>query len=252
MRNRFDLTGKKALITGGGRGLGRAFALALAEAGADVAVASRDRRNCEEVAGAIRALGRKGYALTVDMADWSQIDQLTIDAFGLLGGIDILVNNAGQTSSMMPLGQVTQAYFDEVYAINVRGPLRLAAKTVELVDQRNGLSIINVSSMGARRLVPSSAVYSSSKAAIETVTQIMALEWVAQGVRVNAIAPGPIKTDMLTAVEAQMPGVTAVISETVPMKRVADPDEMVGALLYLASDASTYATGTVVSVNGGW
>lgn len=249
MRPSFDLAGKVAIVTGGGRGLGRAIALGLASAGADVAVCGRRLETCEEAAGEIRAMGRKALAASCHMGRTEEIDALVERTVAELGGVHVVVNNAATNPAARPLIAGTPELFDKVYAINVRGPLHLASRAAAWMCDHGGGAIVNVISVGAMRPGPTIGLYCSSKAALQALTRVMAQEWAPLGVRVNALAPGPVLTDMVRAVEGtefhrQMVEATA-------MKRIAAPEEIVGTVLYLASDASSYTTGSTIVVDGG-
>jgi NAD(P)-dependent dehydrogenase (short-subunit alcohol dehydrogenase family) len=247
--NLFDLTGKTAIVTGGGRGLGKAIALGYAQAGADVVVASRKLENCEAAAKEIEQLGRRARAVGCHVGRTDQIDALVDAAYDAFGQVDIVVNNAAMSPGTM-LTESSAELFQKTYATNALGPMWLASRCAERMRADGGGSIINVVTTGAFRPGPGLGLYCSSKAALHALTLVMAKEWAGWGVRVNEIAPGPFLTDMMGPGAAN-PEFTARMYDSMLIKRIADPSEIVGAALYLASDASGFATGTTVTVDGG-
>ena len=245
-----DLSGKVAIVTGGGRGLGRAIALALARAGADVAVCSRKLESCEDAAREIRALGRRAFAGPCHLGHPPEIDAFFDAAVAALGRVDIVVNNSATSPAARPLTLSTPDLFDKVYAVNVRGPLQLASRAAQWMGDHGGGAIVNIISVGAFKPGPLIGLYCSSKAALHALTRVMAQEWSSLGVRVNAIAPGPVMTDMVKAIAHDQAFMDGMVGSTV-MKRIAEPEEIVPALLLLVSDAGSYMTGTTVTVDGG-
>jgi NAD(P)-dependent dehydrogenase (short-subunit alcohol dehydrogenase family) len=245
----FDLSGRVAIVTGGSRGLGRSIAHGYARAGAAVVVASRKLENCQRVAAEIEAVGGQALPVATHVGHAADIDQLierTVDRFDRL---DIVVNNAAN-----PLGgslaEVTELAFEKSYNANVRGPLLLGARALpHLADSGHGV-VINVISAGAFQPGATLGLYCSGKAALWSLTRVMAKEWASQGVRANALAPGPFSTDMM-AMTLDVPEFNQSIVDTTLVGRVAEPDEIVGAALFLASDASSYMTGSVLPVDGG-
>lgn len=245
----FDLDGRVAIVTGGSRGLGRAIALGFARAGAKVVVASRKLDNCETVAGEIEAAGGEALAVATHVGEPDDLQHLidtTVDHFG---GLHILVNNAAN-----PLGgrltDVTEAAFAKSYAVNVQGPLFLAARAVDHLSLSGHGVVINVITAGAFNPGESLGLYCSGKAALWNLTKVMAKEWAPRGVRVNALAPGPFRTDMMEPTYAVPEFHDRIVASTL-LKRIAEPEEIIGAALFLASDASTYVTGSVLGVDGG-
>jgi NAD(P)-dependent dehydrogenase (short-subunit alcohol dehydrogenase family) len=245
-----DLSGKVAIVTGGGRGLGRTIAMELARAGADVAICSRKVDNCHAAAADIRALGRRAFAAPCHMGHPDEIDAFFDAAVAELGRVDILVNNSATSPAAAPLTAATPELFDKVYAVNVRGPLQLAARAAAWMADHGGGAIVNVISVGAFKPGPFIGLYCSSKAALHALTRVMAQEWSGLGVRVNALAPGPVMTDMVRAVESNQAFMDGMIDSTV-MKRIATPDEIAPAVLFLVSDAASYMTGCTLTVDGG-
>jgi len=252
VQQRFDLTGRVALVTGGSRGLGRAMSFGLAEAGANVVVASRTLSACETVAAEIRAHGREALAVRCDMRDWADIDRLVERTYGRFGRCDVLVNNAGIMQTPSPLVQTDSALFDEFFGVNVKGPMRLATLLAPRMGTAGGGSIINVVSIGGLKPGPNLGMYCSSKAALQALTRVMAAEWAPLKVRVNALAPGPFRTDMMEEMDERVPGFIEHSVSTNMQKRMADPDEIVGAVLFLASSAASFVTAQTLSVCGGY
>jgi NAD(P)-dependent dehydrogenase (short-subunit alcohol dehydrogenase family) len=248
-RARFDLDGRVAVVTGGSRGLGRAIAEGFAAAGAKVVIASRKADACEEVAQAIRDDGGEALAVATHVGKVDELGRLvdaTVDHFGRL---DILVNNAANPLGGM-LTDLTELAFEKSYGVNVKGPLFLATAALDHLSASGHGVIINVITAGAFTPGESLGLYCSGKAAMWNLTRVMAKEWASRGVRVNALAPGPFETDMMAATYA-IPEFHAAIVESTLLKRIATPDEIVGAALFLASDASSYMTGSVLPVDGG-
>ncbi|WP_439540616.1 SDR family NAD(P)-dependent oxidoreductase [Sphingomonas sp.] len=242
---RFDLSGRTALVTGGSRGLGREMALAFARAGTDVAVSSRKLDACEAVATEIRVLGRRSLALVAHAGDWAQLDALVERVHGEWGRIDILVNNAGMSPVQPSSAATEEALFAKVLAVNFKGPFRLAAQVARRMAQGDGGSIINISSLGAISPLPGIIPYAGAKAALNAMTIGMAKEF-APKVRVNTISPGMFATDI-----AQHWSDPEALLRRIPMGRFGSPSEIVGAALYLASDASSYTTGANIAIGGG-
>jgi NAD(P)-dependent dehydrogenase (short-subunit alcohol dehydrogenase family) len=248
----FELTGRVAIVTGGTRGLGHAMARGLSAAGASVVVTGRKQPAAEAAASAIAdQTGGRCLGLACHMGDWDQIEALVERAYGDFGRVDVLVNNAGINPAFMPVSEITSEFFDKVYAVNVKGPMRLAARVAPRMAEAGGGSIINVITVGAYEGGPGIGTYSSSKAALLNFTRVMALEWAALGVRVNAIAPGPFHTDMMRGAAGNMEGFLDATANATLQKRIAEPEEIVGATLFLASDASSFVTGEDLRVAGG-
>jgi NAD(P)-dependent dehydrogenase (short-subunit alcohol dehydrogenase family) len=251
MGNLFDLSGKIAIVTGGSRGLGQALCLGLAQAGADVVVASRRLEACRDVAKQVEELGRRALPVACDMGDWEEIDRLAERCFEHFGRCDVLVNNAGVTQAPSPMLDTSSEFFDELYGINVKGPMHLACLVAPRMAEQGGGTIVNVITMGALRPGGHLATYCSSKAALMALTRCMADEWAPMGVRVNAVAPGPFRTEMLEELERAVPGYAAQSAEVTMLNRVAEPEEIVGPVVFLASESSSYVTAQTLSVCGG-
>src|SRR4051794_36238003 len=229
--NLFDLTGRTAIVTGGSRGIGRAMALAFAAAGARVVIASRKAEACAAVADEIVAAGGDALAVATHVGHPDEVDALVAATVEHFGGIDILVNNAAN-----PLGgaltEVTPAAFDASYGVNVKGPILLGAAALDHLAASGHGSVINVISAGAFRPGEGLALYCSGKAALWSLTRVMAKEWASRSVRVNALAPGPFRTDMMAGA-LSIPDFYGRIVDSTVQKRVAEPEEIVGAALFL-------------------
>jgi len=244
----FDMSGKSALVTGGGSGLGRQFALTLADAGATVILAARRLGPLEETASLIRANGGVAHCVILDVANSSGIEA-AFDAIAKIGVIDVLVNNAG-VAGHEALLDVTEEAWDRVMNVNLKGAWLVARATARLMMAGNKPgSIINVSSILGSAVQKGTGNYAAAKAALTHLTRGMAAEWAKFRIRVNAIAPGYFQTDLNTAFVESDQGKAMV--KRMPQRRLGDPGELSGALLLLASDASTYMTGSVVTVDGG-
>jgi len=244
----FDLTGRVALVTGGSRGLGRAMALGFARAGADVAIASRKLPACQAVAREIEALGRRAFAVACHVGDWAQLESLPRRTALALGRLDILVNNAGMAPVAPSLLAISEELFDKIVAVNLKGPLRLGALAAE--QMREGGVILNVSTMASLKPTPATVVYAAAKAGLNALTSAMAQELAPRGIRVNCIVPGAFWTESLAKAlpdEEARRGAERAMA----LGRIADPEEIVGTALYLASEASSFMTGRLVVVDGG-
>lgn len=248
----FDLSGRVALVTGATRGLGRAMARGLAEAGACVVVTGRRQEACDAAALELaRDTGAEVAGLACHMGEWKQIDALVERTYERFGKLDVLVSNAGINPAFAPLAAVEESFWDKVYAVNVKGPMRLAARVAPRMGEAGGGSIVNVITVGAYQGGPGIGVYSSSKAALLNLTRVMAQEWAPLHVRVNALAPGPFDTDMMRGAARNAPGFAEGATAGTLQKRIAHPDEIIGSVLYLASDASSFVTGADLVVAGG-
>jgi NAD(P)-dependent dehydrogenase (short-subunit alcohol dehydrogenase family) len=244
----FDLTGKVALITGGSRGLGREMALAFAEHGAHVAIASRKIEQCEQTAREVEARGVQAYAQACHVAKWADLDALVEGVYARFGRVDILVNNAGLSPLYPALDEVSEELFDKVIGINLKGPFRLSALVAKRMAAGDGGSIINVSSTASVTPSPRSEPYGAAKAGLNALTRSLAYAY-GPKVRVNCIMPGPFMTDISKAWD--LPAFEAAAKESIPLQRGGQPHEIVGAALYLASAASSYTTGALIAVDGG-
>jgi NAD(P)-dependent dehydrogenase (short-subunit alcohol dehydrogenase family) len=243
-----DLSGKVALVTGGSRGLGREMVLAFAEHGADVVIASRKLDNCEKLANEVRErFGRRALPVAANVGDWNQCDALTETAYAEFGTVDILVNNAGMSPLYPSVDQVTEASYDKVFATNLKGPFRLSATIGTRMAATNGGSILNISSVASIRPNASILPYAAAKAGLNSLTEGLAQTF-APKVRVNAIMCGTFSTDIA---KAWSPEFIDAIGAQTALGRVGEPEEIIGAALYFASDVSAYTTGSVLRVDGG-
>jgi NAD(P)-dependent dehydrogenase (short-subunit alcohol dehydrogenase family) len=245
----FSLKGKFALITGASRGIGQAVAIGLAQAGADIAIASRKLPDLEKVAEQVRKTGRKCLPVAAHVARVEEINNLVGQVMAEYGKIDILVNNAATNPTMASAMDVDERAWDSIMNLNLRGLFFLSQAVARLMKEKGGGKIINISSIAgiSPDLLP---VYSISKAGVIMATKVMAQQWAQYNIRVNAVAPGLTKTRFSEALWKN-PDILKLAMGKTPMARVADPEEMVGAVIYLASDASSYVTGQVIAIDGG-
>jgi len=251
MSKLFDLGGKVAIVTGAGRGIGKTLALGLARHGADVVAVSRTLPQVEDVASEIAALGRKAIALKVDTSSKADVDRMVAKTLEGWGRVDVLVNNAG-IDIIKPAVDYTEAEWDQVIDINLKGYF-LCAQAVgrEMIRQGRGSILMNSSiagSVGISWLVP----YASAKGGVNLLTRTLAVEWARHGVRVNAFAPAYFENVMQGAEQIHNEEKERHIREWTPMGRRGKTDELVGPAVFLASDASSYVTGHVLMVDGGW
>ncbi|MBI2898010.1 MAG: SDR family oxidoreductase [Deltaproteobacteria bacterium] len=245
----FDLSGKRALVTGGSRGIGRAIAVGLARAGADVAVTSRSADRCEEAASEIRALGRASHGIGCDVAKGEDVvrlfEELAKRDFGPLDSVVTCAGTAGMQPSLMLERQDMQLMLD----VHVHGSFDVARRAALQMQGRGG-SIVFCSSVwgiGSQRMA---AAYGAAKAAICSLTRTLAVEWAPLKIRVNAVAPGLIETDM-TAPLLDDPGMRDKMLKSVPLRRAGSPDEIAGAAVFLCSSAASYVTGHTLVIDGG-
>jgi NAD(P)-dependent dehydrogenase (short-subunit alcohol dehydrogenase family) len=243
----FDLTGRLAVVTGGTRGLGLAMVRGFASAGAEVVVVSRKPDACDEVVATLRSEGLKAAGCACHVGHWDELEPLVERVYDEFGRIDVLVNNAGISPLYPKLSEVSEELFDKVIGVNLKGPFRLAALVGERMVAAGGGSIINISSTGAIRPTADIVPYAAAKAGVNAMTIGLAHAF-GPTVRVNAVMPGPFLTTIARAWDMD---VFAERARTFPMRRAGQSEEIVGAALYLASDASTYTTGTILTVDGG-
>ena len=244
----FDLSGRVALVTGGSRGLGRQMALTFAAHGADVVIASRKFEQCESTAKEVEALGRRALPYAVHVGKWDELEPMVDAVYSHFGRLDVLVNNAGMSPLYESLDTISEELFDKVIGVNLKGPFRLSALVGKRMAAGDGGSIINISSTAAVTPSPASEPYAAAKAGLNVITRSFAHAF-APKVRVNAIMAGPFLTDISKAWDMERFEKTA--NEAIPLKRGGEPEEIAGAALYLASDASSYTTGSVITVDGG-
>lgn len=246
--DRFRLDGQVAVITGGGRGIGRAVALAFADAGADVVVAARRADTLDEVVSEVRARGRQGLAVPTDVTDAAQRDRLLEAATARFGRLDVLVNNAGGWPPTMALA-VSDEDFEAAFRFNVTSAFHLARSAAPTLAKSPNGNVVNISSAMSHLVDAGFVAYGTAKAAMNHMTRLLAHEW-APRVRVNAIAAGATLTDALEAFAA-MDDVRAQMEALTPMRRLATPDDIAASVLYLASPAASWVTGKVLEVDGG-
>lgn len=236
-------------MTGGSRGLGLSISCAFAERGATVIIASRDGGRCAEAAGEIaRQTGGECVGMAAHVGHWAECDDLVDRCYERFGAVDVLVNNAGMSPLYPSLLDVTEEMMARVLAVNFVGPFRLAVLVGSRMAKDGGGSIINVSSIGSVRARPTQLPYAGAKAALNAMTVGLAQEF-GPRVRVNALVPGPFLTDV--SKHWDMAAFDAETAPQIPLRRAGEPDEIVGAAVYLASDASAYTTGAAIKVDGG-
>lgn len=247
----FRLDGKRAVITGGGRGIGRAAAIALARCGADVTVISRTREQLEATISAVHEIGGKGAALVGDIGKPESVEAL-VEELGREGvSPDILVNNAGVSPVVKQTQEIELEEFAHILRTNLNGPFDLLRRLAPKMLERGSGSIINVTSIASERALPLLAAYNASKAALDELTRTMAVEWAPSGVRVNSVAPGYIETEMTAAIREREKLRRAIVRRT-PIGRLGKPEEVAWAIVFLASDEASYITGHTLFVDGGW
>lgn len=252
--DKFDMTGRVAVVTGGSRGLGREMVLAFAEQGADVVIASRKLDNCESVAAEVEEIGRQALPVAYHAGEWDASDRLADAVYDRFGRCDVVVNNAGMSPLYPSVDAITEELYDKVMAVNTKGPFRLSAvlgtrmrEAVRAGTQTSGC-IIFVSSIASHRPSADELVYGAAKAGVNNLTYGLARTFGPE-VRVNCIVPGPFLTDISKAWDLDEFARRA--EQGFALGRGGEPDEIVGTALYLASDASSYTTGTQVIVDGG-
>jgi NAD(P)-dependent dehydrogenase (short-subunit alcohol dehydrogenase family) len=247
LRSLFDMTGRTVIVTGGTRGIGRALAEGFVAAGANVAVASRKAEACEETAAHLRSMGGDAIGIAAHMGEVDALQGLvdaTVEAFG---GVDVVVNNAA-TALAQPVGEYTVDAWEKSLAVNLRGPVFLTQAALPHLKESEHAAVVNVISGAAFMYSSFVSMYGIGKAGLLSATRSAAAELAPFGIRVNALAPGTVDTDM---VRANTPDMQQVMSEVMLLKRMAHPDEMVGPALVLASDAGSFITGQVLVVDGG-
>ncbi len=250
-RTLFDLNGRTALVTGGARGLGRAIALGLARHGADVAVLDANAEGAEQTAEEVRALGRQASARACDVSREDQVRAAVAAALERHRAIDVLVNNAGITKRIA-LFDWTESDWEEVIRVNQVGTFLMAREVGRHMIARRRGSIVNMSALGGGvvGLGRGNAIYCATKGAVASITRDLAAEWAQHGVRVNCVAPGWFRTEMNTPL-LNNPGLLQRILDRVPLGRLGEPEDVVGPVIFLASDASSFMTGTATLVDGG-
>ena len=241
-----NFTPSTALVTGATSGIGRATAIALAASGIHVAVSGRDKARGDQTAGVIRASGGRAEFIQADLRDAASATQLTVAAEAVLGHVDILVNNAG-SGAFGPTTETTEAAFDELFALNVKVPYFLTAALAPGMAERGAGVIVNVSTMVAEFGLDGMALYGATKAALELLTKAWSAEFGPRGIRVNAVAPGPVSTEGTEGMrEAQ-----GYLASLAPARRLGTSEEIAAAIVYLASPQAGFTNGVVLPVDGG-
>lgn len=249
--DKFSLRNKVALITGASRGIGKSIALAMAEAGADIAVVSRKLPDLEEVADEIKQMGRKAMAISANVRNLAEIDEVVKKTTDEFGRIDILVNNAAANPVFGSVFHIDEKLWDVVLGLNLKGYFFLCRAVGELMREQGGGNIINVASESGTRAALGLGIYSVSKAGVIMLTQVLAQEWGQYNIRVNNLSPGLTKTKF-TEVQWQDPKRLNDIEDSIALGKIAEPEDMAGAALFLASQASSHITGQNIIVDGGF
>ena len=246
----FDLTGKVAIVTGASRGIGLAIAQTYAAVGAKVVLASRRQETLERAAAEIRNTGGDALAIATHTGDAVQVQHLVSETIKAYGGVDILVNNAGTNPHFGPILTAEESHWDKTLDINLKGYVRMIKACVEAMRPRGGGKIINIGSVTGLQAQAGMGVYGVSKAGVLMLTQVLALELAADQIQVNAIAPGLIKTQF-SRVLWETPVIYQSVLKDIPQRRIAEPGELAGIALYLASPASSFTTGAIFVIDGG-
>jgi len=248
----FDLAGKVVIVTGSTKGIGRAMVEGLASAGASVVVSSRKQDLCDAVAADVaEATGAPVFARACHVGDWDAIPEFVEAVHSRFGRIDALVNNAGINPARISAQDMTLEYWHKVFAVNLEGPLRLSQCVFPIMRDQGGGSIVNIGTMAAYSGGGAVCAYGASKAALLNLTKSMAMDWAQWNVRVNMLSPGPFFSEMMEGGARTAPGFLDLVAGGTFMKRIADPQEIVGPVCYLVSDASSFVTGDDLSVSGG-
>ena len=247
LQSLYDLTGRTAIVTGGTRGIGRALAEGYVAAGANVVVASRKADACEETEAHLTGLGGQALGVATHLGDVDGVNHLVDRTVERFGGVDIVVNNAANALTQ-PLGQFTPEAWQKSFDVNLRGPVFLIQAALPHLERSEHAAVLNVISAGAFLASSNVAMYAAAKAALMSFTRSMGAAYAPLGIRVNALAPGTVDTDM---VRANPPEAQESMKNASPMRRMADPDEMVGPALMLTSDAGSFVTGQCVLADGG-
>jgi NAD(P)-dependent dehydrogenase (short-subunit alcohol dehydrogenase family) len=249
MTVKYDLKDKVAIVTGGGRGIGKSIALGLARSRAKVVLAARSLADLETAAKEIRAMGGEALTVQTDLMETAQIEQLVKATTDGYGRVDILVNNAAR-SFLRPLMDLREDGWDKVFGTNCKGLFLLSRAAAKVMGQQGGGRIVNISTVGAVRGGAGMGVYHASKAAVNMLTKCMAVEWAPMNINVNGVGPGLTKTGFSQPIWGN-PEVEKMVAAKIPKGRLAEPEEIVGAVLFLCSDDAGYITGETLYVDGG-
>ncbi|MDD4859884.1 MAG: SDR family oxidoreductase [Dehalococcoidales bacterium] len=252
--DKFSLKGKVALVTGATRGMGEATVLGFAEEGADIALAGRKVEELQQVADKVKKMGRKVLVVTAHLGHLEEIQPMVDKVAKEFGKIDILVNNAGTNPALSSTLEMTEKLWDAVMNLNLKGLFFLSQSVAKVMKQKGGGNIINVASIAGVKPELNSQVahvYSISKAGVIMATQVMAIDLAPFGIRVNCIAPGLVTTKMSLSGFEVMPGRKEMWLARTPLKRLGAPEDVVGAMVYFASDASAWVTGKTLEIDGG-
>ena len=247
----FNLEGRKALVTGAGRGIGRVLAISLAQAGCDVAILEKNIEDAHNVVGEIKKIGKKAAAFQVDVTKKAEVEKAFSAAAKFLGRLDIVINNAG-VCIHEAAEDTSEEHFDYIVDTDLKGVFLCCQSAMKVMEPQKKGSIINIASMSGTvsNYPQKQAHYNAAKAGVILLTKCLAVEWVDLGIRVNSISPGYTRTEM--TVKTSPPEMIAQWESMIPMRRMAEPQELAGAAIYLASDASTYTTGSDIIVDGGY
>jgi len=253
---KFSLKGKTAIVTGGSRGIGKAIALGFAKAGAKVAVTSRKMNDLEATAAEIKAFGGEAFPIQAHLAKMEEINSMVNTAMGKFGKIDILVNNAGTNPAMGTVLDADERLWETIMNLNLKGLYFCSQAVAKVMKKQGGGKIINIASIDGIKPEPGVSIYDISKAGVRMVTRAFAVELAPFNIQVNTIAPGPISTKLLNSHWFHLPPEEAkkqkeALAKMTPMGRIGEPDEIAGAAIYLASDASSYTTGAEILIDGG-
>lgn len=244
-----DFTGKVVLVTGGSRGLGKAMSLGFAEQGATVIIVSRKQDSCTALAEQIVQAGGQAVGIAANTGKTDDIDALVRQLKSDYARIDLLINNAGTNIALGPLTDLSPEQFDKMFQVNLRGPWYLASRIAPIMAATGGGSIINILSVAALRPPAYNGFYAATKSGLEAITKVMAQEWANDKIRVNAIAPGPYRSDLVDSSIAAIPGFEEGMRDSTLLKRIAETEEILKPVFYLASDGNI--TGTTLIADGG-
>jgi 2-deoxy-D-gluconate 3-dehydrogenase len=247
---KIDLSGKVALVTGGSRGLGKAIGLAMAEKGATVAICGRKQENLDKAMEEFRNGGFEVMTRTAHVAKSDQVSELFRAISGELGGLDILVNNVGMNLLTPAVSEVDEGLWDKIIESNLKGTFLVSREAVKLMKKRGGGKIVNITSTAARKAARGMGIYCVAKAAVEMLTKVLAVELAREQIKVNAVAPSMVKTEFSQPFWSNE-GILKEVTRTIPMGRIAETGDVVGAVLFLASDLSDFITGETITVDGG-